>query len=158
MYNCEDCVLLFNNNMSYEKRIYIHRNQKEISFKCVRSNCGKQFSNYRSFNSHRFRFHLYKKKKMLKCSVCEIIFDSKNKIVRHMAVHFSTAEQIVCPISNCTRTFNVKSRFGESKPKMFMEILKSKETEEIKSLKFICKCFNEDAAFIFKKFIVSFIS
>ena len=98
-YKCSDCGKTFSNNSNLNK----HKKSIHEGLRFLCKHCERDFTTYEMLKYHTNALHNGGNK--LKCIECNKKFVVPSQVKKHMKLHQSTREKLVCPKPFCTSEF-----------------------------------------------------
>lgn len=102
---CKLCDITFWTLEKYEKHQYYHRNERNTTFMCGRSNCSLMFNRYVSFRSHIIRNHKFENtvkisEKIFRCSLSNCLYGNAERktLLFHVYNHIKNGSVVKCPL------------------------------------------------------------
>jgi len=107
-YFCRFCKSIFYS--SYSKNLHIKdKHNDKLTFPCVYQGCLVVYSDERSRSRHIVGFHNkdkdLSKRNVLKCFICNYIFDNKDELAEHMNLH-KEGDYFCCLIDSCNKKYS----------------------------------------------------
>ena len=151
MYACNICNTSVRSLKAYVCHLRLHRNASHLRFRCCVGNCPKTFASFAAFSTHVSRYHsslkhqetnneCQDKNVSLHCSqqYCDQGFAGVKQLLCHLKIHLADHNVVLCPFSNCGRSYSNKSSFtshlSRHHPELTVDVLDSRHKTIIENV------------------------